>query len=189
MILRLCPVLLIVFATSLAYGQSLQIRAGANSSTVTGDDLKIHAGFYAGIQKDLPLSNKRITFQPGIFYSRQATQTELRRFTFHYIQVPAMFNFRIGEKGGLLVGPQAGLLFHATDKTLTGNANNAPTTSQYNSIALSLGAGPYVQASEQLRIELRCMVDALSKGVGGSGDHMVLLQLGLAWAIKKTEAE
>lgn len=190
MILRtLCPVLLIIFATSLACGQSLQIRAGANYSTVTGEDLKFHPGFYGGIQKDLPLANKRITFQPGIFYSRQSTQTEAHRYTFHYIQVPAMVNFKIGENGGILLGPQAGLLFHATNKARIGNDSNTPATSRYNSIALSLGAGPYVQASDRLRVELRCMVDVLSIGVSGSDNHMVLFQLGLAWAVKKTEAE
>lgn len=191
MILRIACFIGLTFAASMANCQPLQLRAGMNYSSIVDDsDTKFHAGFYAGIQKDLALSRERITFQPGIFYSLQTTQRlDYERFSFHYIQVPALFNFRIAEHGGLLAGPQVGLLLHATGKFLDGKSDPVPLTSDYSSVSLSLGVGPYAEIDDHFKIELRAMYDVLGLSRNGNASNMLLLQLGLVYAFTKTKAE
>jgi len=179
---------MIACAASAAYCQPMQLRAGVNLSTVTGGEYDFHPGFYAGIQKDLALSKERMTFQPGIYYSLQTTQTEGLRLTFHYVQVPAMFNYRFQKNGGILFGPQLGLLLHARSKLINGNLD-VPVTSLLKAVALSLGGGPYIDISKQLKVEFRINVDVLSIDRSTSGYNMVLLQGGLAWLLSKPEAK
>jgi hypothetical protein len=165
----------------------MQIRAGVNLSTVTGGEYNFHPGFYAGIQKDLALSKERITFQPGIYYSLQTTQSDDFRVAFHYLQVPAMFNFKFQKSGGILFGPQLGMLLHSTSKALDGG-DRIPITPQLNVIALSLGGGPYIKVSERCKLEFRINVDVLNVD-RTSGANMISLQGGLAWLLSKAESE
>jgi hypothetical protein len=176
-----------MFLATLAHAQPLQVRFGLNYSSISGDDFQYRPGFYAGIQKNVQLSttSDKVTFEPGIYYSLQATQTKSSRTTFHYLQVPMMFNFKLGEHVGLLIGPQPGMMFRATEKNLIGKATTDPVTPSFNSIALSIGGGPYVQINDQFRIEVRGMVDILGMGMVGSDNPMVLFQFGMVYTFTK----
>jgi hypothetical protein len=166
----------------------MQMRAGVNLATISGSVYSFHPGFYVGIQKDLPLSRERLTFQPGIYYSLQTTQSDVLRLTFHHVQVPAMFNLKFRKNGGIVFGPQLGMLLHATSKQLNGD-DKIPVTPRFNTIALLLGGGPYVNINEQIKLELRINIDALNVDRSTTGENMISLQGGLVWLLSKPDAE
>lgn len=188
MISRIVACLLFVVCSSIAHSQSLQLRGGLNYSTITSAEFKYQTGFYAGIQKEFPLSSERIQFQPGIYYSLQPTKDPALRYLFHYIHVPAFFNFKIGENAGLLAGSQASLLFHATRKEIN-NGDTEPFTARLNTIGLSLGGGVYVNASSNVKVELRFTRDILPVGRGKGDDYWARFQLGVVWSISKSSDE
>ena len=101
------------------------VRAGANFTTITGDlDLseigismsrKMKPGFQLGVVANIPMSNEKITFQPGIIFTQQGakwkgsgsanwgTPVNLDadvEMLLNYLQIPLNFQYKYDLNGG-----------------------------------------------------------------------------------------
>ena len=106
---------------------SLGIVAGVNFSTLTGDDdenLSSLTGIHAGVEADIPLSEK-ISFQPGLIYSCQGADYEDSedggvlydgKFNLSYLNVPLIIAIEFADGFTFEAGPQLGFLTSAKDE-------------------------------------------------------------------------
>ena len=95
-------------------GTKYGVRAGYNISNLDFKDTPLQGndhrnGFAIGFFGEFGLS-KGVAIQPEIQFSSEGADPE--ELQLDYIQVPALFKFRLGEKFHLLAGPQAGVKVH-----------------------------------------------------------------------------
>ncbi|MBU2997969.1 PorT family protein [Cellulophaga baltica] len=105
-----------LFAQSWSDEFQLGVKAGANLSTVTGDDSSDpghRTSFYAGLLAEAPITEK-LSLQPEVFYSRQGfdindnpngSDTE---YQLDYIQVPVLLKVYLVDGLNIQAGPQFG---------------------------------------------------------------------------------
>lgn len=142
---KLYLLLLTGFSLTAASAQlKLGIKAGANFSTITGEDygtVKMIAGFNAGILASIPL-NSKFSLQPEFMYSGQGAQSTEAGVTGtlhnHYMNIPVLIKYN--NPTGIFVetGPQLGLLLSAQFKFPDFSENEKPN---YKSTDLSWAFG------------------------------------------------
>jgi hypothetical protein len=125
------------------------IRAGLFSSTFTFEDLPVNQqkptgddAFYAGIQFDVPLSNKA-SVSPEVLYARSSNQTYISRLWFNdlsHLYIPVLFKYKFG-KVSILTGPQAEFLLSATGDYLEKAPPTDPNYSYYQKRGSIKGTG------------------------------------------------
>jgi len=101
----------------------LGLKAGANFSTISGDDtdnVKTLTAFHVGGVAEVPVSDN-FSVQPELLYSSQGAKYEESegydgKFKFDYINVPVMAKFNVSNGLSLEAGPQVGFLMSAKDE-------------------------------------------------------------------------
>lgn len=91
------------------------VKAGANFSSVTGDDINSsdgRTGFHAGLLAEVPFS-KRFSIQPELNYSQQGFKIAesglgKAKYNLDYIQVPVFAKFFLIKGLNLQAAPQIG---------------------------------------------------------------------------------
>lgn len=101
------------FSQDLKYG----VRAGLNISNLDFDGTafpdNIHRnGFVFGFLAEYSLSNK-VSISPELQFSAEGAKEEPLQLD--YIQMPVLFNFKIGSKLFFNIGPQVGLKISKVD--------------------------------------------------------------------------
>lgn len=167
--------------------QSLEVKGGLNFATVTGfRDNAFFPAFYVGLAHSIPLS-KHVNFQPEIFYSLQGTNRGSSSYRYHYIQMPLYFDFRIGEKGGLVWGPQIGVLARANVRDERNEISSVlPIMKVFD---LSIGGGPYVKIGDKLKVDARISFGVPEISTANESIRNLVVQFGVAYAIKKPADE
>jgi hypothetical protein len=166
--------------------QTLQVKGGLNYATVTGHSAySIKPAWYFGVAKDIRIS-KHISFQPEVLYSLQGAERESARYLYHYIQMPLYFNFAIGERAGILWGPQVGILTRANVNTRGERWSLLPLMKPFD---ISIGGGPYVKINDRLKAELRLAVGLSEISKEDERLRNMVIQAGLSWAITKPIGE
>lgn len=182
-----CVVSLVVWWVTDSTAQSLAVKGGLNYATLTGPgNNSFRPGFYFGLSHDISLS-KHVSFQPEILYSLQGTYREPTRYYYHYVQLPLYFDFKIGEKGGLLWGPQIGVLARAnTRDTRNEGLSILPMMKPFD---ISIGGGPYAKISDRVKAELRISFGVVEISRENESIRNLLIQVGASWAINKRDDE
>lgn len=187
-LLRLCVVFLWLTGPglTLALAQSVDVRAGINMATVTGEPrYTFMPAYYLGLAKDLSIS-KHVSFRPEVYYSLQGAHRDEERLWLHYVQMPLFFNFDVSEKVGIAWGPQIGLMTRAN---LRNDARETyPALVVMNKFEVEVGGGPYYKINERLRVELRVLI-GVTEYHHDDGLRNLVLQGGVAWSINKLPSE
>lgn len=180
--------LLAAAAVVQTFGQ-LQLKAGPSFCSMftfnePGVDKSFVAGFYFGVAKDIRLS-ERVFFQPNMMYSLQGYQIAENKYRLNYMLMPLNFKFDIGRNGGILLGPQVGILMWGKDgsgRTLT------PALALAN---VALGVGPYFRASDRVTFGFRAIADLTNFDRSGVSDYLYnfVVQFGASWLVSKKETE
>ncbi|WP_242205839.1 porin family protein [Aestuariivivens insulae] len=109
-------VLLVGFTAFYGFSQDTKygVRAGLNISNMDFDPDATFSnqhrnGFMIGFFGEFGLS-KSVAFAPELQFSSEGAKT--KAFRLDYIQVPAVFKFRLSEKLYLGLGPQVGVKVH-----------------------------------------------------------------------------
>lgn len=164
----------------------LLVKGGPGICNVIGDDApddkSFFLGFYLGVARDFQLS-KKVQFQPAMIYSLQGYHwgnSSVDRF--HYLQMPLNFKFGIGKQGGIMVGPQFGVLTKASAE-IAGSKFNI--TSAIKTLTVSFGAGPYVRAGDRVTLEARAVIDLSNFDRAGSYIQLFVVQAGVSVLINK----
>lgn len=184
-----CATLLILASVACAEAQSMQLRGGPSMSTIVGSNtfdqgvIKMRAGFFLGISKDIPLAS-RIFFQPGITYSLQGFKTSIGVDRYHYLLIPLTFKFDIGTIGGFMIGPQIGLVPRGVTRAI-GSDVKGPMTPSLNILNASIGAGPYVRINDRMNVEVRVIQDItkINRNHLESSVYNFVVQGGISWTI------
>lgn len=131
-----------VFAmTSVTHAQlsDIGIRAGWNSTSVTGDDLgnvSSKSDFYAGVYKEFNLLPKLLYLVPELQYSRQGFKSDIsgseKSYSLDYVNIPVLAKVYVIKILSFEAGPQIG--FKVSD-----NLEGADTESFDTSLAAGVG--------------------------------------------------
>lgn len=96
-----------------ANAQGWGVRAGANISTLSGNDIgdiKSQIGAYAGVYKEFQIIEKLLFIQPEVQYSKQGFDTDEKNYNLNYVQIPIMAKLYFLKVISVETGPQFGLL-------------------------------------------------------------------------------
>lgn len=125
-------------------------KAGANFSSVTGDDVKKAKSivdFNIGLLAEVPLS-EQISLQPEVLYSRQGfkiSENDFGKATYNldYIQVPVLVKVYLAEGLNIHAGPQIGFNIHEDMDIETdwGDVNIDTEDSDVKDISFDVAAG------------------------------------------------
>lgn len=182
-----CVFVLIGVGVGSAAAQSIDIRAGVNYTTTTGyRAFSFQPAYYFGVGKDIPIS-KYVSFRPELYYSLQGARRGTSRLQLHYIQMPLYFNFAIGEKIGIMWGPQVGILTRARYKNDRGETY--AVLSAMDNFDLLVGGGPTYKISEGVKLELRLNVGTTRFDHNAEGLRNFVVQGGVVWSLNKPDSE
>jgi len=120
---KLYLLLLTVFSLAAASAQvQFGIKAGANFSTLTGDNssgVKTKVGFHAGALVSLPLFSE-FSLQPEVMYSGEGAKysdnSVSGTLNSNYLNVPVLFKYNNASGFFAETGPQIGFLLSAKSK-------------------------------------------------------------------------
>ncbi|REK36364.1 MAG: PorT family protein [Bacteroidetes bacterium] len=163
MIIRIfsCVILLLI-NPSISFSQDFHagIRAGMSASQVSGDRLSgfdkagiVFGGFVGRNFSEKISGQMEISFiQKGSRSSVNKEDNSYYRMRLHYIQVPVLFQYKVGKKIDLEVGPSAGVLVLSEENDQLGLINNTPP---FEDMDVSFNAGGSYQIGEHWTFNAR----------------------------------
>jgi hypothetical protein len=119
---KMCSLIVLVIITYIGHSQSTAqfgIRAGGNFSAWVGKDAvgsSLRSGIFAGGIAVLPVS-KSFAIQSELLYSQEGTEFGEAVFSFDYIRLPVLLQYRHASGFHLETGLQLGLLVSAKAKS------------------------------------------------------------------------
>lgn len=184
---KLYLLLLTVFSLAVANAQvRFGVKAGANFSNFTGDDLdgaKTKVGFHAGALVALPLFSD-FTLQPEVVYSGQGYKVSENQFSgklnADYINVPILFKYNNPTGFFAETGPQIGFLMSAKAKISGQDDVDVKDESKSTDFSWAIGIG-YLLKDVNLGLDVRYNLGLsnLNKDSGDGNSKNSVFQVGL----------
>lgn len=173
-------------ASSFAIAQTVGVKAGMNTSTISSDDSDPKFGFYGGAYVNVPVA-KNFSIQPEVLFNNTGAKyhddNDLK-VSLSYISVPVMFQYNALPNLYFEAGPQFSFLVDSKFKykNVSLKANDYIKGFDFG---IGLGAGYYL--TKNIGVNLRYvagLTDVLkNQGTQEKGTNQVV-QFGLTYKFK-----
>ncbi|MGK7393423.1 MAG: porin family protein [Candidatus Cyclobacteriaceae bacterium M3_2C_046] len=122
----------------------LGVKGGLNLATIAGDldDTSLKPGFQGGLMLNLMITDQ-YALQPELLYSIEGSgfADSDWRLNMHYLNIPIMGKFFIGDGFNFQFGPQIGFLLNAKYTDGSESVDLESQTTKTVALAVGLGAG------------------------------------------------
>lgn len=182
--------LLLSFCTitgSLAFSQTLGVKAGLNVASVSANNSKAKAGLYAGVLMNIPVASN-FSVQPEILYNGTGTKINGindANINLGYISVPVMLQYNATSKFYLEAGPQFSFLINSKFKYQSYSIDGKDLIKGFD-FGIGIGAGYLFTKSIGVNARYVAGVTNVMKeilGIQPDGKNNVF-QLGLTYKFK-----
>ncbi|UKB86153.1 PorT family protein [Chryseobacterium sp. MEBOG06] len=175
-------------ATSKSAASSSPIRfglkAGLNVSTLSGDNLKAKAGFYAGAFATIPVAQD-FSVQPEILYSGMGAKDKYdssSKLNLDYLSIPVMFQYNALPNLYLEAGPQFNILLSSQLKDNSTKIDTKDLTKGFD-FGIGIGAGYYFTQNIGVNVRYVAGLSDIAKNRIDGSDSVKngAFQVGLAY--------